>query len=257
VEFFKDDVQLKAVELPPQQSLTLTTKMPLKERAVANLYNRLGGLLDQVGRQAGLEAEKALAVWLVESSGISFMQKRAVIRLEVHQLYDAWGKRNRTAFESHFRFGGHGQQPGNPWENQEYRTQGTGLFSSVHHNQTAEYAALTLARLVAGDEVALSCTSIGGCQVMMGYHKMLGYEKVTDMYNAFQSSEAAHVLGFFDYCRAKAAPKVGDLIKYLQAKDWPSFGKYYNGLGRVQAYADALQSNYEIACLLLAKPKAA
>ena len=257
MNFLKDNEQLKAVALQPCQPLAVTSRLNPKQRAVASLYNRLGGLFEKLSQETGVDLRAALAVWVVESSAAPFIPKRAMVRVEIHQLYEEWGKRNRTAFENHFRFGGHGQQPGNPWENQEYRTQTSGLYSSVHHNQTAEYAALTLSRLVAGDETALSCTSIGGCQIMMDSFKLLGYENILAMYNAFQASETAHVFGFFDFCRAKPAPKVGDLIRCLQAKDWLGFGKSYNGSGQVQAYATALQTTYETASVLLAPSQAA
>ncbi len=257
MNFLKDDEQLKNVALPPRQPLTATSKLAPTQRAVISLYNRLGGLFEQLSRQTGVTIETALAVWLVESGGFPFIPNRAIIRLEIHELYESWGKWNKTVFNNHFRFGGYCQQPGFPWENQEYRTQTSGLYSSVHHNQSTEYSALTLARLVTSDKVALSCTSIGGCQIMMDAYKLLGYEDCLDMYNAFQSSEAAHVFGFFDFCRMKSAPKAGDLITYLQAKDWFSFSKYYNGTGQVPTYAAALQTNYQSASELLIVPQAA
>ena len=38
------------------------------------------------------------------------------------------------------------------------------------------------------------------------------------MHHASQMSERAHVLGFLDFCRAKPAPKVADLIGYLKVR---------------------------------------
>ena len=226
-------------------------------RSLAAVYNRLGGLLQVLTRKTGADVAGITAVWYVESSGLPFVPKRAVIRLEAHQLYELWGKRNRTVFDSHFRFGGHNGQGGNPWENQEYRTEDTGIFHAVHHNQSSEYAAVTLAQIVAGDEVAFSCSSIGGCQLMMNAFRMLGYESAKEMYEAFQKAESAHVLTFFDFCSAKPAPKSGDLLHYLRVRDWTNFAKFYNGAGQVPAYAAKLKAACEAATDLLKMPKAA
>jgi hypothetical protein len=257
VSFLKDDDELAAAQLAPPVPLTIPPESKLVQRSIASVYNRLGGLLDVLTGITGVDVPGITAVWYVESGGLPFTPKRAVIRLEVHHLYDLWGKRNRNVFDTHFRFGGHNGQGGNPWENQEFRTQDTGAFHAVHHNQSSEYAAVTLAQIKATDETAFNCSSIGGCQLMMNSHRMLGYEAATDMYTAFQESETAHVLGFLDFCSAKPAPQSGDLMRYLRARDWNNFAKFYNGSGQVPVYAARLSSAYEAAVDLLRMPKAA
>jgi hypothetical protein len=257
VEFLKNDSELTAISLQPDVVITPDAKTNANQRALAAIYNRLGGLLERLICKLEVEPSTVAAVWLVESGGLPFTPKRAVIRLEVHQLFELWGKRDRVAFETHFRFGGHNKQPGNPWENQEYRAQDSGNFAAVHHNQNSEYAALTLAQVIASEENAFLCTSIGGCQLMMSNYDSLGYETVRHMYDAFQQSERAHVLSFFDYCQWKAAPKPGDLLGYLRKYDWNSFAKYYNGVGQVQTYATKLKTAYNSCKTLLNVPRAA
>lgn len=257
MSFLKDNEELIAARLQPEVALSLPTQSNLTQRSIAAVYNRLGGLLQVLTGTTGVNVPGITAVWLVESSGLPFTPKRAAIRLEVHQLYDTWGKRNRNVFDSHYRFGGHNGQAGRAWENQEYRTEDTGVFHAVHHNQSSEYAALTLAQLLAGDEPAFTSSSIGGCQVMMNSFRTLGYESATEMYNAFQKSESAHVLTFFDFCSTKAAPKTGDLLSYLRARDWNNFAKYYNGTGQVPVYAAKLKKAYDTAAELLKIPEAA
>ena len=187
--FYKDDAELCSAELSPQKPFSYPTRSTASYAAMVGVYNRLGGLFPVIEKQVGLDVPALLAVWLVESSGLSFVPKQAMIRFEVHSFFDIWGKRSRPTFDNHFRFGGHNQQEGKPWENQEYRAQDTGNFLAVHHNQTSEYATLTLARLVASDEEALQCISIGGCQIMLNAYRMLGYQTPRQMYSAFQTSE--------------------------------------------------------------------
>jgi hypothetical protein len=257
VSFLKNDEELAAARLQPGERLVLPPQASLVQRSIAGAYNRLGGLLAVLTEKTGADVAGVTAVWHVESGGLPFIPNRAVIRLEVHQLYELWGKRNRTVFDSHFRFGGHNGQGGNPWENQEYRTQDTGMFHAVHHNQSSEYAAVTLAQIVSGDDVAFSCSSIGGCQLMMNSFRMLGYQSARDMYAAFQKTENTHLLTFFDFCSMKPAPKAGDLLHYLRVRDWNNFAKFYNGAGQVPVYAAKLKAAYEAAAELLKVPEAA
>jgi hypothetical protein len=257
VNFLKDDPELQKIPLELAQPLMLPAHASPNQRAVAAVYNRLGGLLERLAEMTEIDAAGVVAVWYVESGGLPFVPKRAVIRLEVSQLFEVWGKRDRQLFDNHFRFGGHNQQPGHPWENQEFRTQDSGNYSSVHHNQNSEYAALTLAQVTASDEIAFCCASIGGCQIMMNAHRALGYDTAQEMYECFQSSERNQLLSFFDFCAQKPSPKVGDLPHYLKARDWNNFAKFYNGSGQVAAYAAKLKAGYESMKSLLNLPKAA
>jgi hypothetical protein len=257
VSFLKNDPELIAAQLSAREPLTISPQTGTVQRSIASIYNRLGGLMETLARKTSVDVPGIAAVWYVESSGLPFIPKRAIVRLEVHQLYEVWGKRNRTVFDSHFRFGGHNGQGGNPWENQEYRTQTTGAFHAVHHNQSSEYAALTLAQIIAGDEIAFSCSSIGGFQVMMNSFQMLGYESAKDMHDSFQASESTHVLTFFDFCSVKPAPKAGDLLNYLRTRDWKNFARFYNGAGQVPIYADKLKAAYDATANLIKTPQAA
>jgi hypothetical protein len=257
VNLLKDDPELGVASLEPAERLVLPAQATSNQRAVAAIHGRLGGLLQTVARKTQVDIAGLLAVWFVETAGIPFVPRRAAIRLEVHELFEVWGKRDREKFDSHFRFGSHNQQPGQVWENQEYRTEDSGTYSSVHHNQNSEYAALTLAQVTAGDEIAFSCTSIGGCQIMINSHRLLGYDTAGEMYESFQQSERSHVLGFLDFCAQKVAPKQSDLFQYLNIRDWNSFAKYYNGRGHVTSYAARLKTGYESAKSLFNLPRAA
>jgi hypothetical protein len=116
-------------------------------------------------------------------------------------------------------------------------------FATVHTGrQDSEYAAFTLASQLGGQETAVRCISIGGCQIMGAAYASLGYGSAVAMFNAFQANENAHVLGFFDFCSHQAAPHPGALLSYLQQGDFSSFARFYNGSGQVDLYAGLLQS---------------
>jgi hypothetical protein len=247
VEFFQRDPQLSSVPLEPAIRMGTLPRLTEFEHAATSVFNRLGGLMGVLASDIGTEVSAVVAVWVAEGGNRLFVPKRAPIRLEVHQLFDGWGKRNRQLFDTHFRFGGHSLQPGQPWENQEFRTENPGPFTSVHHNQNSEYAALTLAQILSGDEVALASCSIGGCQLTINAHGFLGFDSVCEMYEAFLESERAHVVGFFDFCRNKPAPMIGELINCLRVKDWTNFAKNYNGAEMAPVYATRLENAYRAA----------
>jgi hypothetical protein len=245
----KNDNELARVPLEGRLNVAVHWEDAV-QKAAADTYQRIGGLLDKLAERTAIDPSAALAVWLAESSARPFQYHQAVIRFEVHHLFELWGKRNRQEFVSHFRFGGHSLQPGHPWENHEFRSRTTDQFTSVHHNQKTEYSALTLAQVLATEESGLRCASIGGCQILMSAFAMLGYDSAKAMYQAFQASERNHILGFFSFCYAKPAPKTGDLIVYLRQHDWLNFAKYYNGGSQMPVYAAKMRDAYEAATLV-------
>lgn len=87
---------------------------------------------------------------------------------------------------------------------------------------------------------------------MVANYRLIGYSSPRAMYDAFQASERAHVLGFFDFCKQKKAPKKGDLINHLREHKWPEFAKYYNGLGQYEKYGGRIRNSYSHAKQILA-----
>ena len=221
------------------QPITVDPSWSPSQRALAATYNRLGGLLGLLAKRVNIPIAPALAVWYVESGGVALTPNQAIIRFEVGRLLTAWGNANAANFDAHFQCGGRVGIPGASWQNHAFCAGGTGgPWVPLHHAQANEYAALKLAGQLAGQEIAVRCISIGGCQIMVSNFPMLGYASGVDMYNAFQLSENAHVLGFFDFC----ARQGGGLFPYLQKPDFESFATQYNGSGQVPVYAARLQS---------------
>ena len=223
----KDDSQLQDGSLAVDVMVDPPPRSPELMVAAAAVFNRIGALLARLAKESGMDVACPIAVWLVQSGGRAFVPRRAPLRFEVQHFFTRWGNWNRNEFDLHFRFGGHNLQTGHAWENQEFRSEPTARFTSVRHNQNSEYATLTMARMLAGDQPALSCANLGGSLLPLDSHAALGYDTACDMFDAYQESERAHILGFFDYCRIRPGPKAGDLIKHLQVRDWNLFAKHY------------------------------
>jgi hypothetical protein len=238
--FYSQTPALQTASAAAPQPVTVNPGWSPSQRALAATYNRLGGLLSQVANIVSVPVSPALAVWHVESGGVAFTPNQATIRFEVGRLLSAWGNANPANFDAHFQCGGRNGIPPPSWKNHAFSAAGGGPFVPVHQNQASEYAALKLASDVAGQEVSVRCISIGGCQIMISNFPMLGYSSGLDMYNAFQFSENAHVLGFFDFCARRGGGLFGFLQK--QPPDFSSFATQYNGSGQVQVYAGRLKS---------------
>jgi len=223
----KDDTELQAGSLAFEAVLNPAPRSPELVVAAAAVFNRGGALMTRLAKDAGVDVACPIAVWLAQSAGRPFLPRRAALRFEVHQFFTRWGTWNRNEFDRYFRFGGHNLHPGHPWENHEFRSEPTSRYTSVHHNQNSEYATLTMARMLAGDPPALICASIGGPLLPLDAHDTLGYGSANEMFDAYQESERAHILGFFDYCRIRPGPKPGDLIKYLRDRDWILFARHF------------------------------
>ena len=236
--FYSQMPDLQGTPAAAAQPVTVNPGWSSSQRALAATYNRLGGLLGQLANIVNVPIAPALAVWYVESSGVALAPNQAVIRFEVGRLLTAWGNANPDNFDAHFQCGGRNGIPGASWQNHAYSAAGGGPFVPVHSSQASEYAVLQLAGQLASQETAVRCISIGGCQIMISNFPMLGYSAGMDMFNAFQLSENAHVLGFFDFCARQA----GGLFSFLQQPDFSSFALHYNGSGQVPVYAARLQN---------------
>jgi hypothetical protein len=249
--YFKNSPNLQRVPLQPARPISIDRQWPSARRMIASTYNRLGGLMQAVASEAGSEVAAVLAVWHVESGGRTHTVNRAIIRFENHLLYRRWGARNESTYRQYFRHGGHAGEPGKSWENHKFRENAAEPFRAFHGSQDLEYRVLAVARRLAGEEAALQCISIGGPQIVVSNYRLIGYSTPGEMYRAFQAGERAHVLGFFDFCRHKSAPRAGALLLYLQNRQWDNFARYYNGPGQVSTYGGRIQNAYEHAQQLL------
>lgn len=242
--FFKDSVELRAVTLTPAMPVTKSSVWPATRKTLADIYNRLGGLMGAVAAKTQVETASVLAVWKVESGPYPHLAGKAIIRFENHLFHRLWGALYDAIYAQYFRHGTYRGQAGKSWENHQYREDPSQPFREFHGNQEAEYRVLQLAGQLAGEEVALQCISIGGPQILVSNYALIGYRSPRDMYDAFQASERYHVLGFFDFCQQKEKAN-GGLLPYLRARDFHSFARYYNGPGRVDYYGGKIQEAYD------------
>ncbi|MGH1554818.1 N-acetylmuramidase domain-containing protein [Streptomyces sp. L7] len=251
---------LLAAPLAPSVSLAVDSTWPGARRRLARTYNRLGGLFTLVAERLAIDVPGLLAVWQVESGGRDFTPGRAIVRFENHLLWRRWGHSNPERFDSAFQFGTHPpltdpQQCGRPFRCHRYRPPaGTAdpapQWRPVHSgNQDDEYAALALARELAGDQHGFACISIGGPQILITNFARLGYGSPSEMYDAFQRSEAAHVLGFARFLSARrggrrpAGPAPRTRLDRLR--------QGLQRAGQVETYAEHLSESYAQAVALL------
>ena len=238
--------------MTPFRSDPRLARHPLKARPriapgtpVADMWNRIGGLLARAGRIAGLDPPAMLAVWIVECGGLPFTRGRPVLRFEPHVFIARWGERNEDLFDRHFRFGGRNGTEGAKWQNHMVRFTPQGEWRRFHGDQAAERDAYRLAVKLAGRETAAQCASFGGPQIMGFNHRLVGYGAADEMARAFGRSERWQVLAFFDFCAGK------DILGALRTQDWKAFASVYNGPGNADAYAAKIAAAHAEASQLL------
>jgi hypothetical protein len=157
--FFKDNATLVSAALAPATALTLDSGWPEIRKAVARMFNRLGGLMQTIATQTRTDITSVLAVWYVESRGRTHTTGQAVIRFENHLLFDQWGSQHAVDFDQHFQFGTRAPQTGatcdQRWKCHRFRADAAGNFEDVHTNQESEYRALGCATALAGETIAI------------------------------------------------------------------------------------------------------
>jgi len=229
---FRSDAALMRAPLRPRHPAP-------GESGLALLYNRIGGLLERMGRVSGIDPAAALAVWAVESSAAPFVRGRPILRFENHVFFARWGKDHESDFDCHFRFGSRGDVAGSRWEQHRFRAAPRGEWQRFHGDQSLEYQAFALAQRLAGRETACLSASVGGPQIMGFNHAVVGYANAAAMFAAFARSERWQVLGFFDFCKAK------DLVPAIRQHRWHDFAAVYNGPGNAAAYAAKIAAAFD------------
>lgn len=255
--FFKDLPHLLSTPLAPATPVALGAAPSALRRALADTYNRLGGLMAYVASETGIEVAAVLAVWHVESGGRRHTPGRAIIRFENHLLFDRWGSAHPGEYDRHFQHGSRAGVGGDRWENHRWRDDPSRPFARFHGDQDAEYRVLAFATALADEATALQCISIGGPQILISGHRMLGYDTPRAMSDAFQAGERAQVLGFFDFCQYKYGhgARRGELLRDLAALRWADFTRGYNGAGQVAEYSAKLRTAHaEAVTIMPARP---
>ena len=249
-EFYRDDPDLIAAKIEPDMIYDLPGGNTVLN-AMARTYNEIGGLLDRLGGELGIDPVAVLSVLYVESGGRSFLPGRPVLRLENHKFYKYWGKHNEAKIRQAFSVWGSWRD----WRKSVTEPQVPafrqrpveGLSHPGPGGQDNEYEAFALAESLGGREAASLSSSFGAPQIMGFNHEACGYADAASMADAFGHSPRWQVLAFFDFCRSN------NLIDEITDRQWAEFGQVYNGDGSV--YGPKLEEAYGYRQALLALPK--
>lgn len=237
--------ELLRIALPPLPARRLDSSRLAQGTlafAVADLWNRYGGLLAVLAYELGIAPAVAVAVLLAESGGKGFAPgpngPRMIIRFENHIFHDRWGRHNQERFDRHFRFA-----QGQSWTGHQWRPDAGAAWQEFHGEQMKEWQvyefAATLDRKAARESISM------GLPQIMGFNAVaVGYPQADAMFDAFSSGESRQIFGFFDFVRSKAG------ISALRSRDYAAFATIYNGPGQATVYAGIIRERAELFELL-------
>lgn len=183
-------------------------------------------LILKLADQYKIPAAVALAVAVVESGGGSGFAKsgRMIIRFEPHIF-------ERLTEDAAYG----GKKIESP--------QGS------HSNQTAEWSRFEAAAKL-NPKAAMASISMGMFQIMGFNHKLVGYDSVQDMFQAYSTSQEAQIRGFFEFCTkssgntAQGNPSVR-LDEAARTGNWLAFARGYNGKKQV-GYDKKIANQYAV-----------
>lgn len=227
-----------ALEAPEERRLAPAPGAPARERQIARTWNETGGLLAALSDLVEIEPGIALAVLTVESSGAGFAGGRMTIRFENHVFWREWGKANQAAFESHFRFDG-----ARPWTGHAFRPKPGAPWASFHGDQQAEWRVFEFASRLS-EPAAKRSISMGAPQIMGFNFARIGYDSVSEMFEAFASGLRAQLLGLFDFIKGPGTDSA--LLEALRRNKFTDFAAGYNGPALAAQYAARLERDLEI-----------
>lgn len=236
--FFNTRKDLAKVDLAPKKQLS-ADGLDKYGKVAVKTWNNFGNIITLISKELGIEVERALAVICVESGGSGFSSDgKMIIRFENHVFHSYWGSKsdeNQKKFDEHFTFDAKNRR-----NKHQYRASKSDDWKTGHTGQAAEWESLEIARKLS-DTQALYSISMGAPQVMGFNYKMIGYNSVNDMFEAFCKDIRYHIMALFDFCTAKSTR-----VQYLITGDFLSFAKEYNGLTAPEQYEARLNQYYEI-----------
>jgi hypothetical protein len=227
---------LQNIPLAPDKQVSGSGKWPVS--SVISAWNTSGGLISALAKELGIASSAACAVLAVESAGKGFEGTRQIIRFENH-VFSRRAKVDPDIIKQHFKWDG-----SKPWKEHYWRSDPSGEWIKLHaraNDQSGEWDVLTFARTL-DDTAALQSISMGSPQIMGFNSALIGYPSVQAMFEAFNESERAHVLGLFDFILSD-----NRMVEALPKSDWRSFAYVYNGSGKADSYGEHIKDGVEAA----------
>ena len=181
-----------------------------------------------------IDPDVALAIMAIEAGAAGFdLGGRLIIRFEAHIFRQRLA--DEVRFLRHFTVA-----DTRPWSNPQFYRENAGDPERLIHSgqQNDEWAALRIAMNL-DPAAALESTSMGIAQIMGFNHARVGYRDVRAMFADYQDSEAAQIVGFYNYILTDPA-----LLKAVREKDWRAIALLYNGAGAVDTYSRRLEDAY-------------
>ncbi|GAB4547667.1 MAG: hypothetical protein OHK0023_09480 [Anaerolineae bacterium] len=216
--------------IPPQPNGTT-------EAAVARTWNVYGGLLGRLSDLLNIPVDVVVGVLVAESGGAAFgPDGRMIIRFENHIFFNLWGRRNEAIFNQFFTFDRTSAARG--FRGHQWRPDVNQAFRDFHGNQASEWEVLTFARQL-DDTAALQSISMGAPQIMGFNFRRLGYESVQQMFERFNTSLHAQIIGIFDFVKGSGASS--QATEALQRRDYVTFASIYNGPANATIYSDRIR----------------
>ncbi len=228
--------EFQALSLTPAQRRVAPNGAAQAAFTAARIWNKYGGLLEPLANKIGIDPGVAVAVVAVESSGSGFgADGRMIIRFENHLFWSNWGKANAATYNQFFQF-----NQTVKWTGHKFRTQANAPWQDVHtSSQASEWTALTQARTF-DDQAAKQSISMGLGQILGSNHRVIGYDTVDAMFDAFSADERFQLLGFFNFVKNDQRQ-----VNALQANDFVAFARIYNGSGQPEHYGGLIKGVYD------------
>lgn len=236
-DFFMADEQLRMAPLAPPTQIQTDAGADPGAQILASIWNRYGGLLEQVAQRLAIDPAAAVAVLSAESGGAAFSQDgRMPIRFENHLFYREWGQRHQERFFQHFDFN---RETNESWLGHKWRASPRDPFQSIHRGQALEWQVFHFA-VALDDTAAKRSISMGAPQILGSNHERIGYGTVQEMFDAFATDERNQILGLFDFIRSDAG-----MVRALQQRNYRTFAQKYNGPGQAERYAQLIADSVQ------------
>jgi len=232
--YLKDEAALIGIPaaMPKHEHLAVDKADSKIAKRVCQIWNNYGWALTMIADNLGVELPLVVAVVASESLTHGLDSKgQMIIRFEVHIFKDKLN--NEATFSQHFQCDPHA-----PWQEHQWRANAEAEWQNVHTSQTSEQGAFALARSLDEDAAKLSI-SMGLSEILGCNYAAIGYNNVSDMYNALASTERLQLIAIFDLIAGPNA--VSRRVDALRNKDIDTFAALHKSGGEAAKYGAMLR----------------
>lgn len=219
---------------PPFMRIEIPSDATPQGKRMGHFWNRYGWVLDGIADYYAIDMEWVLAI-LAVSGGVRTVSSAGQMPLyfDLDAFWRTWGQHHAEEWSEFFESSG---------STTRWRTATTEPWQKVTSAQTTQWSLFMIARHL-DKHTALRIVQMGIGGIPGALYRQIGYASPPEMYNAFNKSDHAQLLGWFDFIAGPYG--TARRLHALHDRDIAAFAALHYGTDRAAEYKTRLNDAAE------------